>query len=262
VGKTVMKSPSWLNFLVFICFLVIGYSFSARFYAHGTSILPETPRVLAGNETSIDSLPNGQRSLLIISTSSINPPNSQLESIWLASYIPSEITIRIMPVYPSSNGQASVFEDQLRSTFKLTRSNGSLIPDPAFMETLQSSNYWWSGYFIFDAQAVSSFSSQVMQTSPQSNTSFSIQENGDYLEIIEHTNAGRSSQLGLLQSACQKFFKTGQGVSLSQLLSLLTGHYLTNLQPELVQQEWDSLYSGEQNPTCRFPTLEISRLEP
>jgi len=257
-----MKSHSWLNFLVFTCFLVIGYSFSARFYAHGTSILPETPRVLAGNETAIDSMPNGQRSLLLISTSSINTPASQLESIWLASYIPSESTLRIMPVYPSSNDRAAQLEDQLRSTFKLTRSNGTLIPDQAFMETLQANNYWWSGYFVFDAQAFYSFIGQAMQTSTQGNHLLSAQENGDNLDILGKTTAGSSVQLGVLQSACQKFFKTGQGVSLSQMLSLLTGHYLTDLQPELVQQEWDRLYSGEQNPTCRFPTLEISRLGP
>jgi hypothetical protein len=262
VGKAVMKSHSWLNFLVFTCFLVIGYSFSARFYAHGTSILPETPRVLAGNENSIDSMPNGQRSLLLISTSSLDTAASRLESIWLVSYIPSESPLRIMPVYPSSIGQATPFDDQLRTTFKLTRSNGSLIPDQAFLETLQSSNYWWSGYFIFDAQAFSSLVSQALQTSTQGNNILAVEENGNYLDIFGRTTAGSSVQLGLLQSACQKFFKTGQGVSLSQLLSLLPGHYLTDLQPELIQQEWDSLYSGEQNPTCRFPTLEISRLGP
>lgn len=256
-----MKSHSWLNFLVFTCFLVIGYSFSARFYAHGTSILPETPRVLAGNETAIDSMPNGQRSLLLISTSSINPPASQLESIWLASYIPTESTLRILPVYPSGNDLTTQFEDQLRSTFKLTRSNGTIIPDQAFIDTLKSNNYWWSGYFIFDAQ-VFSFTSQATLTSTQSNNRFTVQKNGDYLDIIEHTAAGSSAKLALLQSTCQKFFKTGQGVNLSQLLSLFTGHYLTDLQPELIQQEWDGLYSGEQNPTCRFPTLEISRLGP
>jgi hypothetical protein len=257
-----MKSHSWLNFLVFTCFLVIGYSFSARFYAHGTSVLPETPRVLAGNETSIDSMPNGQRSLLLISTSSIDTAASQLESIWLVSYFPSESTLRILPVYPSSLGQTTQFEDQLRSTFKLTRSNGNLIPDQAFIETLQANNYWWSGYFIFDTQAFSSFVSEAMQTSSDSNNIPAGQENGDYLDILSRTTAGSSIQLGLLQSACQKFFKISPEVSISQRLSLLNGHYLTDLQAELIQQEWDGLYSGEQNPTCRFPTLEITRLGP
>jgi hypothetical protein len=257
-----MKNHSWLNFLVFTCFLVLGYSYSTRFYAHGTSIFPETPRVLAGNATSIDTMLNGQRSILLIGTSSIDKPDAQLESIWLASYIPSEGTIRMMPVYPSSSGHAAQFEAQLRQSFQLTRSNGRFTPDQAFVETLRANNYWWSGYFIFDEHALSSFFKQALQAASQGNTNLAALGSSDYVEILGHTSAASAGQLGLLQSACQKFFKQGQGASISQLLSPINGHYLTDLEPELMQQEWGGLYSGEQNPTCRFPSLEISRLGP
>jgi hypothetical protein len=257
-----MKNYSWLNFLVFICFLAIGYSYSTRFYAHGTSLLPDTPRVLTGNAASIETMPSGQRSLLLISTSAINTTSAQLDSIWLASYIPSEAIMRMIPVYPTTSGLATQFEDQLRQTFGLTRSNGSLIPDQAFFETLLAANYWWSGYFIFDEQAFSTFGNNVTLITSQGTTSLEAQESTDRLEILGNTIARSSAQLALLQSACQKFFNKGQDVSISRLLSPLAGHYLTDLDPELIQQEWDYLYSSKQNPSCKFPTLEISRLRP
>ena len=257
-----MKNHSWLNFLVFICFLVIGYSYSTRFYAHGTTILPNTPRVLAGNTASIDTLDNNQRSLLLIVISSIDKPAPRLESIWLASYFPSETNLRLMPVYPSSSWKATPLDEELRQTFQLTPSNGSFVPDQAFTESLQANNYWWSGYFIFDEQAFSAFINQELQELSQGKTNLVADQNSNPVELSGSQTIGSSPKLSLLQSACQKFFKRGQGVSISQLLSPLSGHYLTDLEPELIQQEWDSLYSGKQNPTCRFPTLEVSLLSP
>jgi hypothetical protein len=257
-----MKNHSWLNFMMFTCFLVIGYTYSTRFYQHDYGILTSTSKALADNQNSLETMPNGQRSFMLIAASAINTPAPQLESIWLASYFPSDTTIRIMPVFPSGGKAATSFDDQLSQSFRLSRYHGSLVLDQGFIDLLADNNYWWSGYFIFDEIALAKITHLIADIEPVGGASSTAQEGNDSPEPQAVSLDIFSAQVSLLQSACQEFIKTSRDADLSQLISLLSDHFLTNLEAGQIELEWDTLYSNDHNPSCRFPTLEISRLEP
>jgi hypothetical protein len=256
-----MKNHSWLNFLVFTCFLVIGYRYSSQFYIHRETTLPDAPKVLAESQNSIETMLNGQRSFLLIAASAINTASPHVESIWLASYFPSDTTVRMMPVFPSIAHQAASFDDQINRSFRLSKSRGSFQLDPGFIEVLENNNYWWSGYFILDEFAITKLANLMVEGETDRPTSPGDLAGMDHPELRVYPGNGYASQIATLQSACQQFIQKNQGVNLSQMISLLSDHLLTDLDNDQIKLEWDTLNSGEHNPSCRFPTLEISRLE-
>ncbi len=116
-----MKTHPVLNLLVFTCFLVIGYTFSIRFSQPGESIFSGSiKRVTSENQNAISAMDNGQRSILLINASSMVAISPHLESIWLATYIPTDSTVQLLPIFPSGKETSSSFEQQLDLTFSLS----------------------------------------------------------------------------------------------------------------------------------------------
>ncbi len=258
-----MKNHSLLNFLVFTCFLVFGYSVSSRFYQPDYGILHNTSRpVTTGSQYPIETLNNGQRSFLLIGTTALATSNPHLESIWLATYFSSDTTIRLLPIFPSGDNSPSVFEKQLNLSFGLNKKTGKLALDQDFTKLLENNNYWWSGYFIFDEVALTKIINLLGGIERNGNTLTGEQSVKEFPEVLEYPQDALSSQIAILQSVCRKFSGSSANLDMSQIVSLFPNHIFTSLDSNQLQTEMETLYSSSNYLTCRFPTLEISRSEP
>jgi hypothetical protein len=257
-----MKNHSLLNFLVFTCFLVVGYSISTRFYQAEYGIFPSTLRLVTTEvQNSIETMNNGQRSILLISATSIDTSNPHLESIWLATYFTSDTTIRLLPIFPAGDNPISDFEKQLNHSFDLNKKNGTLVLDQDFTKLLEDNNYWWSGYFIFDEVALTQIFNLLGGIELNGKNLSGEQALNELPRVLDNPYEAFSSQLAILQSACRKFMEANQNPDMSQIISLLPDHIYTSLDFDQLQTELKTLYSSEHYLSCRFPTLEITRIE-
>ena len=255
-----MKNHSLLNFLVFTCFLVVGYSVSTRFYQAEYGIFPSTIRLITpGGQNSIATMNNGQRTILLISTTSINTSSPRLESIWLATYFTSDTTIRLLPIFPAGDNPISDFEKQLNHSFGLNKKNGTLLLDQDFIKLLEDNNYWWSGYFIFDKVALTQIFNLLGGIELNGKNLSGEQALSELPMVLDNPHQAFSSQLAILQSACHKFLVTNQDIS--QIITLSPDHIYTSLDFDQLQTELKTMYSSEHHLSCRFPTLEITRIE-
>src|SRR4030042_446000 len=225
-----MKNLSLLNFLLFICFLVIGYTVSTRFYRSDYGILPSTKRlVTSASQNSIETMNNGQRSILLISASSISTSNPHLESIWLLTYFSSDTTIRLLPIFPTGNKPISDFEQQLDHSFDLNKKNGILVLDQDFITLLEKNNYWWSGYFLFDEVALAKLFNPLGDIVLNGKTLSGEQALKELPEVLENPQEAYSFQIALLQSACHKLLDVHPDPDMSQIISFFPNHILTDL---------------------------------
>jgi len=257
-----MKNPITMNFLLFIGFLVIGYSVSTRFYQPEYSAESSPSSLMISRSSNpIQSLNSGQRNILLIGVNTIEPSEAQLESLWLVTNLPSDSTLHMFPIFPSGNETISDFEVQLYRSFKLDKKNGRLTLGQDFIKTLEENNYWWSGYFVSDHVAMTEILNIIGEAGENRTATFGDQF---ILESPEGNNNPQktfSIQLALMQSACQILSGLSQNPDLRQVFSLSPTHLLTDLDFNQFLIEWDTLLSNQQSPNCKFPTLEISRVD-
>ena len=256
-----MKDHSLLYFAFFVGSLVLGYSVSTRFYPADQDLLPGTMRLVAErSQKPINTLDNGQRSILLISATALNTPDPQLESIWLATYFASDTTIRLLPVFPSGKQSRSDFEQQLDSTFNLETGNGASALADRFLEVLKNDNYWWSGYIVFDEAALSRLLELIGGSEVNGSTLTGELPFNDFSSLVNRPRDAYTSQATVLQSVCHKFQELPAHPDMSQFFTLLSNHIYTDLDSSQLQTEMQSLFSNDKKPTCRFPTLEISQV--
>jgi hypothetical protein len=80
-------------------------------------------------------------------------------------------------------------------------------------------------------------------------------------EVMDDPQKAFSSQLAIVQTVCQQLAGLIHNPDWTQVTSLIPTHLLTDLDIQQFQTEWETLLSLEQNPNCRFPTLEISGID-
>lgn len=257
-----MKNQSLLNFLIFTCFLVIGYSVSTRFYRSDYGSLPDTANLMTTRSSiSIQSLNNGQRSILLIGVDSIDTSKPHLESLWLVTYLPSDSTLRMFPVYPTGKESISNFEEQLHHSFAFNSNNGNLNLGHDFIKTLEENNYWWSGYFIFDHVALIKMLNHLGKLGINGQIISENQAIQEFSEAVNDPQNAFSTQLAIVQTACQKLAGLKENPDWSKITSLITTHILTDLDIPQFMMEWEASLSSQPSPNCMFPTLEISRID-
>ncbi|HSB65442.1 MAG TPA: hypothetical protein VLD65_02630 [Anaerolineales bacterium] len=258
-----MRNHPVLSFLVFTCFLVIGYTLSIRFYqAEGSSFLGSYDKVTTENQPGIAALDNGQRSILMIGASAINGTNPQLESIWLASYFPLDTTIQLLPIYPTGEKSTLGLERQLDQSFSLRKEDGRRQLENGFLDLLEKNNYWWSGYIIYDEVSLAKIFTLLGGIQLNGKTVADSQVLQSVSKVIEDPHNAYSVQIAILQSLCAKFSDINTQPDLTQLMTLFPDHILTDFDANQLQMELEALSSNHNDQTCRFPTLEISRVEP
>jgi hypothetical protein len=218
-----------------------------------------------GDFNSLHTLNNGQRSLLLIGVDSIETSKPELKSLWLVTYLPSDPTINFFPILPSGTAILSDREDQILRSFALLRifdlnnKNFKLVPGQKFSQVLEENNYWWSGYFIYDQAG-------IMGILDLLNLKPAEEENSMRHQILETPDAVTdsekdfSSQLVILQSVCHVLGELTQNQEISQVATKISSHMASNLELQQIISEWETLFSNESAPNCRFPTLQVSRV--
>ena len=254
-----MKNYSLLYFGIFICALVVGYAFSARFYPSDFNWLSGSLRVVkASNDQTIATMSNGQRSLLLISASSLTGQNPDLESIWLATYFPSESNLRLLPIFPAGDQAPSAMGSQLVHSFNLEKVGGRLAVSEDFLNVLTTENYWWSGYIVLDDVALAAVFNLLGGIEMKGQSFSGEQVLRDSPSPLDHPAEAYSYQIAILQSACTHLSQMITEADLTQLKLILPRHMLTDLEPDQLKMEIQSLLASDRQPACKFPLLEKS----
>jgi len=217
-------------------------------------------KVTTEHQEAIASLDNGQRSLLLVAASTITGTSPHLEGLWLATYFPTDTTIQFMPIYAAGNNTLSSLEQQLELTFQIDQTGSTPRLGEEFLRLLEENNYWWSGYIVFDEVSLAKATQQTGDVAPNGKAVTDTAASKASLRALEDPLDGYSSQVALLQSMCRQI-NTGTAPGVAQWISLIPSHILTDLDASQLQVEWETLASNPPDRTCRFPTLEISRVE-
>jgi hypothetical protein len=263
MGEINMRSHPILHFLAFTCFLVIGYTLSIRFYqASDTMLTGHYEKVTTERQNNIATLDDGQRSILLVDASDIDSASPHLESIWLATYFPAGTSIQMLPIFPSGKNAITSLEQQLDLSFRLSNVDGKQGLDESFLSLLQNNNYWWSGYIVFENETLVKILGMMDGERLNMEATSDLQALQDLPGAMDDPQNSYSAKVGLFQSMCHKMSEIGTHPELEQLLFQVSNHILTDLDSDQLQMELKVLSSEHQYRTCRFPTLEISRIEP
>ena len=257
-----MKNPSSLNFLLFTCFLVIGFSVSSSFnHSDYSGSLNSTSLIARWSSDSVQSLNNGQRSILLIGVDSYNTSHPELTSLWLVTYMPADPTINLLPILPSGSKINSDHRNQLYYSFNLIRKNGDLVLNQGFIDMLAENNYWWSGYIIYDHVALADLVNQLGMVEIDGGIISAEQAISKLPDAMDASPNSFSYQLAIIQTACQNLTGIPQKPVWSQDISLSPTHILTDLDIQGLMTEWEATFSSKHSLNCRFPTLEVSRID-
>lgn len=251
-----MRNSVSLSFLLFIFFMVAGYSVSTLFNHSDHDVFSnERSFAIAKSSDSIQAMNNGQRNILLIGVDTLEANEARLTSLWLVTYLPTEPTLNIFPISPAGDKDTTSFEAKLNRSFNLYLRNDILVPSQSFVKTLERNNYWWSGYIIFDTVALSKLQYFLANEENKSNQSLM----GVFTGINDPQNS-YSTQLAIFKSACQKYAELSHNPDWSSFNSLIPNHVLTDMDLQPLILEWDTLLSSRHNPNCRFPILQLSQL--
>ncbi len=256
-----MRNHSLLYFGIFICSLVVGYTFSTMLYPSDFNLLSGSLKVVsASSQKPIDTMSSGQRSILLISTSSLSSPHPNLESIWLVSYMPSDSFVRLLPIFPAGDQTISELESILVNSFNLKKENGRLGVNQKFLDVLVAENYWWSGYIVLDNVAMTEAFDLLGGIELKGQKLTGEQVLRELPDVLDDPSNAYAYQIAILQSACKQFAHLATNPDLTKPNLLRPRHLLTDLEPEQVQQELYSLLANGRQPACKFPLLEQSQI--
>jgi hypothetical protein len=262
-----MKYNQTRNFLLFICFLVIGYTASAHLYTpNHAGAASAFGTMYSSQANELQSLKNGQRTILLIGIDSKDTLKPKLQSLWLLSYLPSSSTLAFLPIYPSGNPIPSETTRRIVDSFSLERvfdiqgKAFRLVPGAGFTKELEQSNYWWSGYFILDQSGKDKILNLLGFKMDGEQGTQNQAEPGQTLKNGAEDDSF-SSQLMLLQSACRQAMKFAEEPAFIDLLAQISTYLVSNIDTAQLLQEWDLISSNGEHLFCSFPTLQVSRID-
>ena len=255
-----MKSQTVLNFTIFICLLVVGYTVSSRFYQAGDLLTSGSANIALGNESAgYQTLNNGQHSILLAGVDSLNNLKPELNSLWMVSYLPADATLRMLPIYPTGKVSSSDFKARLVHSFGLAQEDSQLVLGEDFVRFLDESNYWWSGYVIYDQVAQESMVDLLGGIELDGEIISGNQMVHKLSTLVEEPQAVYLAQLAGLQAACSKLPDLVQNPGWHQLRSTIPAHVATDLDLQGAIAEWLSSSPNQQGSNCVFPSLEIAQ---
>jgi hypothetical protein len=255
-----MKNPITMNFMLFISFLMIGYSVSTKFYHPSYAFSSGSSLSISTNSNSIQALKNGQHNFMLILVDTLDPYKANLESLWLITNLPPDATLQVFPIYPTGSESITAFENQLLHSFKLDNKNDSLTIDQATIKFLEENNYWWSGYFIIESDSLSIMLDTLTPTLDFGEIAVKDEYVSDQHGEENDPQNMFSYQLAQMQTICNRLSEISQNpTSISDILTN-SKKLATNLEPAQLEIELKKLISTKQQLNCTFPTLEISQI--
>ena len=207
-----------------------------------------------------------QRNILIIGVDHLDNTSPELESVWLLLYLPDLPHVTLMPIYPevvrNIDGAQIQADRSLEQAFRL--GSDSLL-SPAFEDVLKGKGLWWHNYIILDQVAIVDLIDAIggLKTINARN-----QQGGENISgvrafahmatVKENPRAALQSQAQLAQYMCRTLPNVGLNLSrVDTLLSVLTSHLETNLEPEQVIDDFNSMLSNGGGLVCEFPSLTL-----
>jgi hypothetical protein len=253
-----MKNPISINFLLFIGFLMVGYSVSTKFYSPKYGDYSGEPGRPSSHGDAIQSLGNGQRMILLIGVKSLAEAQAQLESVWLISYLPPDSTLYFFPLINLGDEIKQEFESQIEHSFWLEKKNGLLMLSPDFIEILKEHNYWWSGYIIIDQAGVANITNILQNTEGDGNALLEYPTTIAMTETKNYPINNLSQDISLIQTTCHSIASYSKNLDLLNSLFEDRNHLITDLDRNEITLEAYVLFSNGHIPNCRFLTLDNS----
>ncbi len=230
------------------------------------SFAPQSPPNFQDMDLSVVRRPEPeQRNILLIGVDHLGSPSPTLESIWLVLYIQDMPQITWMPIYPEITTRGRSVQIQTDTSLK---ENFQIIPDSllpqGFHQALRAKHIRWDNMIILDQSAVAG----VIDTLGGLERLTSLPAEGDVVDGLhsiailqpadEDSQAALLSQANLIQQLCRTSPQSHINLTrLHALLKTMSNHLITDLDPEQVIADMNSmlLYGG--GFTCEFPSLAL-----
>ncbi|MGE5223709.1 MAG: hypothetical protein ACM3PY_14825 [Omnitrophica WOR_2 bacterium] len=198
-------------------------------------------------------LPNGQRSLLVVATSDLTQEQPELVSAWLILFVPPEPHMTLMPLYPSSPTGNEETDSALAAAFRLGPRQHELSQD--FLLALHARDLWWSGYIVMDDYALSHILSALGPENARN-----LEGTGNISSSMQNSQLTLLNQATLYQEVCWRISRPDNADQLIQdkkFIRLMSGHIYSDLSTKDALRELHQLEIPFGGLYCEFPTLSI-----
>ncbi len=196
-------------------------------------------------------LPNGQRSIVLIGADDLESGSPRLESIWLVSYVPYVTRLTFLPVYPG--GSDPSLDANLAGLFHIVKEGERYTPDPAFLEALRSQIPWWSSYVVFDTVSF------LRTIGGPSGNPGKKESNRQVTELPPHAwenpLEAQAGQAALYQRMCWQASTNDSGLEIEETIRQYPGRFLSDLEADQLVAEMVKLSEHIGAYACEFPTL-------
>lgn len=250
-----MSRTSFLlvEILTFLVFIGLGFTVGSNIWDNNvTQVETSFPKTLP---EPLLSLPDGERILLLAGVDNFNTSQPQLESLWLLTYYLEDAPIQFLPIYPSGINPPTELERTLINTFSLENDNGKTSLNPEFLGILSDSNYWVSGYLVFDSYAYAQ-AINLIGGLPTHQGSLSGEQILDSIPLAaEDPHAAHVQQILSLGQACQTISRMPSHPNWQSMVHLFADkHIFTNLNPNGLLVELQQLTVEPSRVRCEFPS--------
>ena len=198
--------------------------------------------------------PTGQRSILFVGVDNLNAAAPVVKSIWMLFYIPSSPGLTLAPVYPAMTNDQTQADGALAAAFSM---NADGSPSTRFATALIERDIRWNHYAILDQAGLSTLVDSLGGVDLGASR-LGGQEVLSYLSSMESdVPTNLEIQAALIKSLCVIPGRPDAQIDIPALYTLLSDHIHTNMGPEWILTDWQSLgLAGGQ--LCKFPTLRSS----
>lgn len=242
---------SYLEVLSFVLFISLGY-----WIGKGIADFPTSPialKVAVPTSSPLPSLPDGERILLLVGVDQIDSQQPELVSLWLLTYYLNNQPIQLLPIYPSGDGRAHQFEDELLNAFSILPGDGAAHLNPTFLQLLKEHNYWLSGYLVLDTEATT----QIIDMLGGLPNDHKLRSGKEIMQALpdseEQPQSALHQQTNLFSQACLILSQLPRQPDWSQILWLIPDHIITDLQPQRLLAEIQLLATNPPLVHCEFP---------
>jgi hypothetical protein len=249
-----MKRQTLFLFLpIFLVFFVWGFQAGTQLDPHITVDSTNKPPEL---EKIINSLPNGQKSILIFIVSQLDTQRPKLIGVWLVSYMYTEPYATVVAIYPSPLQNDTVIDNSMVDDLKIRRVNGYYRLDDIFLKKLNETNIWSSGYVLIDLDGLTDL---FVISGGKDNliTELSVDDLLNQIAELEEPSSSLIFQTLLLQQLCNKFTLVDSISEFKLMRDLFPEHISSNIDPDVLLGDWRQFINGRNGSFCVFPQKEI-----
>ncbi len=204
-----------------------------------------------------------QRSILIIAVDQLNQPQANLESVWLAVYVPYLPQVTLVPIFPAivsnSDGLVASFDPEFAEGFHL---DPGRYPDPGFLAILENTGIVWTNFIVVDHELLSEllvfWSEEGRNENAMSLSHPSWSGPASALaSIAEAPLEGLLAQVNFIQKICRAPANLQPTPQLAgELIETFLPRVGTDITPEQAARELEILLQFGGGVMCEFPFLQ------